>query len=260
MTVWAKLDGSGLVVSGGSVPSGHAIPDDCVALPLGIGLGQITRYFWTGAGWMTRPMMPAPVETAEGWAVDALPDGAQINIIDADTGALEIATGLSGALPQNGDFQITVSGEPPWLSQTLHIRRGTGSEIARQADLKTYRAASFQIVADALTQIRRALITDLPGQEMIYLAKEAEAKAFIADPEPDLAQYPLLEAETGITAPTAAALAAMWIGLSAAWRSTAATLEKVRMVAKDQIYQANSRADIDAAVAAAMAALSVEGQ
>ena len=58
-------------------------------------------------------------------------------------------------------------------------------------------------LAAAITAARSAVITVLPGQDMIYQTKEAEARAWIADPAPDLANYPLLSAEIGLTAPDA---------------------------------------------------------
>lgn len=48
------------------------------------------------------------------------------------------------------------------------------------------------------------MVTDLPGQSMI---KEAEARAFLADPAPDMANYPMLSAEVGISAPDVETLA-----------------------------------------------------
>lgn len=69
------------------------------------------------------------------------------------------------------------------------------------AALAEARATAHAALATRIAAARSALITDLPGQQMIYLAKEAEARAFLADPAPDLAAYPLLAAEVGLTAP-----------------------------------------------------------
>lgn len=126
-------------------------------------------------------------------------------------------------------------------------------EIA--ADLQRYKASSLALVVKAIAQIREVMITDLPGQQMIYLAKEAEAKMWIAATEPDLADYPLMAAEVGITASTAADLAAMWVALSAAWRAAAAQLENIRFSAGVAIAAATDEAAIDAAVTAALTAL-----
>jgi len=105
-------------------------------------------------------------------------------------------------------------------------------------------------VQERVASVRRAYITDLPGQELIYNAKEAEAKAWIADPSPDPANYPLLSAEVGITEPTAADLANLWVTNAAQWRALAAQLEAARMTANIAISAATTQAEIDAALAA----------
>lgn len=106
-----------------------------------------------------------------------------------------------------------------------------------QAKLAEVRAEVMAAAkADALARLhgrliilRSQLITDLPGQDMIYLAKESEARAWVADPSPDLAAYPLLAAEAGLTAPNADQLAQLWLNMAALWRAAAAQLEGLRM-------------------------------
>jgi len=127
------------------------------------------------------------------------------------------------------------------------------AEARAAAALEAAKAEARVTLAAAVTAARAALITDLPGQSMIYLAKEAEARAWMADPTPDPAAYPLLSAELGITAPDGASLAQIWLNLATLWRSTAADLEALRL---------STRAAIDAAttveeVGAAMAGLAI---
>ncbi|PTX45646.1 hypothetical protein C8N34_12176, partial [Gemmobacter caeni] len=112
--------------------------------------------------------------------------------------------------------------------------------------LAAAKAEARVTLAAAVTAARAALITDLPGQSMIYLAKEAEARAWIADPEPDLAAYPLLSAELGITAPDAASLAQIWLNLATLWRSAAADLEAFRLAACAALDAATSVAEVEA--------------
>ena len=85
---------------------------------------------------------------------------------------------------------------------------------------------------------------------MIYLAKEAEARAWIADPAPDPANYPLLSAEVGITAPDAASLAQLWLNMAVLWRAAAAQLEALRMTIGAAIDAAETPEDVAAALAA----------
>lgn len=80
------------------------------------------------------------------------------------------------------------------------------------------------------------------------MAKEAEARAFIADPAPDLAGYPLILAETGITAPDAIGVAQIWLNLSGIWRGKAAALEAVRLSCQAAIDRSTTVADVDAAM------------
>lgn len=108
-------------------------------------------------------------------------------------------------------------------------------------------SARVQLTA-AISAARVAMITDLPGQDMIYLAKEAEARAWVADPEPDSADYPLLSAEAGITAPDADALAQLWLNLAALWRAAAAQLEALRMAVGSAIDAAATVEDVEAAL------------
>ncbi len=88
-------------------------------------------------------------------------------------------------------------------------------------------------VKSAADAVRRRYVTMIAGQEMLYLRKEAEARAYLADPNP--ADYPLIMAEVGITAPEAWHVAQVYLGLSAVWISLAAPLETARLGAIAQI-------------------------
>lgn len=93
-------------------------------------------------------------------------------------------------------------------------------------------------VHQAVSTARTRYITDLPGQSMIYLAKEAEARAWLAAAAPDIADYPLLAAEVGITAPDPDDLAQLWLNLAAIWRAAAASLEAIRLTAPARLAAA----------------------
>lgn len=82
------------------------------------------------------------------------------------------------------------------------------------------------------------------------MAKEAEARAFLAEPDPDLADYPMLSAEVGITAPDAETLAQIWLNMVVLWRSAAAGLEALRLTTAAAIEAAGTVAEVDAAMAA----------
>jgi hypothetical protein len=116
--------------------------------------------------------------------------------------------------------------------------------------LDAARTRASRAVEQAVAAIRRAFITDLPAQEMIYLAKEAEARAFLAASAPVLADYPFLSAEAGITAATPTALATLWLALAAQWRTVAARIEAARMTATAALAAATTPAEAEGAVEA----------
>lgn len=126
-----------------------------------------------------------------------------------------------------------------------------------RADLAPLKAAA-QARADATMAATRGLyVTDLPAQQMIYQAKEAEAVAYLAlEPEPtDLTGFPFLANEVGITAATAAELAQLWVAMSDQWRSIAGALESIRLTHKAAITAAATEAEVAAADAAFLAAI-----
>ncbi|WP_375227491.1 hypothetical protein [Roseobacter sp. S98] len=105
-------------------------------------------------------------------------------------------------------------------------------------------------VTDGIRVVRLQFVTDLPGQEMLYLRKEAEAQKFLAEliTPTDLTNWPLVAAEVGITAPTAYEVAQVYVNLGAMWEATAAALETIRLGAVVSIEAATTSAEVDAAL------------
>ena len=133
----------------------------------------------------------------------------------------------------------------------MQIRRNEAAIAAARAEaMARHRAAAIAEVNQMIGAMRAQYITPIPGQEMLYLAKRAEAAAFLAlDPEPaTLDALPLLAAEIGITAPSAAELAQIWLNLGALWEGVAAQLEGLRLGAIKAIEEAGDGAAIEAAV------------
>lgn len=124
-------------------------------------------------------------------------------------------------------------------------------------NLDDQRKAALLLIRDMVGAVRRLFITDLPGQEMVYMAKEAEARAYAAlsSAPPDLTNFPLLAAEVGITAPTAAELAALWLAMASAWRAVAAQIEPLRLTASASVIAATSEGQINTAIASLSASL-----
>lgn len=97
----------------------------------------------------------------------------------------------------------------------------------------------------AMSDIRAKFITALPGQDMIYLKKEGEAKSYLASENPNLSDYPLISAEIGVTAPTAYEVAQIWVQLSYMWAVTASELEKVRLTCVNAINEASTEGEVE---------------
>jgi hypothetical protein len=74
-----------------------------------------------------------------------------------------------------------------------------------------------------------------------------------------MAAYPMLAAEAGITAPDAAALAALWLAMGAGWRQVAAQLERLRMEAVGAIGAAATPQAVADIVVAALAQIEASG-
>lgn len=105
-------------------------------------------------------------------------------------------------------------------------------------------------VEEVLGRARRSFITDLPGQGMIYLDKEQEAKRYLAlDPEPsDLTDFPWIYSEIGITGQTAYQVAYVFSYKASLWRHVGPILEALRLEVGGRIDAAQGQADLDAAL------------
>lgn len=98
-----------------------------------------------------------------------------------------------------------------------------------------------------------------PGKHQIYADKRQEAERYLTELQsgtpPDLAQFPYLSAEIGISAETAADLAELWIYMDSQWKMVAALIEQISIGAKAQVKTAAGPDEIAAIVAASTAAL-----
>lgn len=111
-------------------------------------------------------------------------------------------------------------------------------------NLAAKRAAAIEQVRQGAAEIRAGFVTALPGQDMIYQKKEAEAARYLADPAPDLADYPWISAEIGITAQDAPQVAQVYVNLAAEWSAIGARLETLRLGAVAEIEAAARVADL----------------
>lgn len=101
-------------------------------------------------------------------------------------------------------------------------------KASADAGLSAAKAAARAQINAAVGSVRAEFITVAPGQDSIYSAKEAEARAYLAG-DRRLADCPFLTAEVGITAPDAYQLAQLWLNLATQWGQIASRLEAIRL-------------------------------
>ena len=111
--------------------------------------------------------------------------------------------------------------------------------------LADHKTSCVQTVNRLAGNIRTLFVTNLPAQDMIYLRKEQEAKAYLLAVDPDPSQYPMIQAEIGITGDTAYEIAQTWLNLSNQWVTIAASLETPRLSYIEQIMLAQTTRDCD---------------
>lgn len=116
------------------------------------------------------------------------------------------------------------------------------------------KAAGISKVNQRVSYIRGKYITPILEQGAIYNEKRNEAIAYLADPDPNMDQYPFLSGEVGITAPTAYELAQLWLNLAAIWIEAGAQIEKIRVGANTRIEAATSEEEVTVIVDEATAA------
>nr|WP_323779534.1 hypothetical protein [Amylibacter sp.] len=127
---------------------------------------------------------------------------------------------------------------------TLVLNRSAAS---KKRELDQAKAAATRFVNAAIGAKREEFITALPGQEMVYLEKEGEAKAYLgADPEPaNLDAFPFMKAEAEATGYSAQELAQIILFQSDLWRQIGPLIEAARVGANVAIKAADTRGEID---------------
>ena len=127
------------------------------------------------------------------------------------------------------------------------ITRNQAAIVAMQTEmLERAKLVAQARLIKVMAEARLGFVTPLPGQDMIYLAKEAEARSWVNTENPVLADYPLLATEVGITAPDADQLAQLWLNMAALWRSAASGLEATRLSTAAAISSAQSIDELNA--------------
>lgn len=95
------------------------------------------------------------------------------------------------------------------------------------------RAQGVERINRRVGDFRKRVYTDIAAQAGIYMDKRAEAVAYVAavdhgTPPETLADYPYLEGEVGVTAPTAWQLAQIWLHRNDTFSAIGSATESVR--------------------------------
>lgn len=107
---------------------------------------------------------------------------------------------------------------------------------------------SLKALVDAYAETTRLqYITPGAGQAMTYSQKADEASRFLAATDPVASDYPMLNAEVGITALTIAEVAAVVSAAYAQWQAVGAAIEGIRLGGKKAIDDATTAGAAQAA-------------
>ena len=167
--------------------------------------------------------------------------------VETDVGVegVYVVGGIAKLLPPQPDQHHV------WdLASEAWVDPRTAEQVAADATaaLEAARTAALARGLEMRAAARLLYITDIPGQDAIYQAKLEEARAYVLDADPAAADYPLIWSEVGVTAPTAAEVAQVFLNLNAMWKSAAALIDGVYFGAQAAIMAASNEAEMQAAL------------
>ena len=99
-----------------------------------------------------------------------------------------------------------------------------------------------------LPEVNGVITIDLPDP-CTYQIEVTPPRPYLPNPIDDLSTYPMLEAEIGVTAPTAWELAQLWANVSVQWRAIAARIEGTGMRSIARIENCADPDDLNAILA-----------
>lgn len=112
------------------------------------------------------------------------------------------------------------------------------------ADFKVQKKAE---VDAAVEQIRHSFVTPGSAQSMVYMRKEVEARAYLADPNIDPAAIPHLVQESIRTGNSVASIAQTITEMADSWTVVSSRLEGKRIAVKAAIEAASTHGAVVAA-------------
>lgn len=142
---------------------------------------------------------------------------------------------------------LDVEGEP----DTQYVENGmlVDNPAALQEAFETERSMALVSIDQAAEIVRGMFITTTPSQSAVYMAKENEALAFMADQSISVSQVPNLALEADRTGSTMFDVAVTYLTMAHNWRQVSALIENRRLLAKDLVRTAFTLAEVTAAAA-----------
>ena len=114
-------------------------------------------------------------------------------------------------------------------------------------DLAAAKASACDAIDARAEKLRQTVLTPGAGQMAAYQTKEAQAAALLQDPTPTEGEYPDIFNEIGITADSAAAVAAAVLTAAERWREFGRKVERARLAGKKAVGEAVDAAGVLAA-------------
>lgn len=128
------------------------------------------------------------------------------------------------------------------------IISGQKVAIDRVVDLRAI-ALEYSASIDAQAEAVRSLfITNTPSQPAVYLMKEAEAQALVANPDTPEAETPSITLEAVRIGESRFDTAVVILTQAQAWRTVSAEIEDIRLRAKDIVRAAENREEMQQAL------------
>jgi hypothetical protein len=135
------------------------------------------------------------------------------------------------------------------MANRITVPDGTPVTIGQpwEIDLDAAKASACAALDTAAETLRQKVLTPGAGQMAAYQAKEAQATALLQDPTPTEGEYPDIFNEIGVTADSAAEVAAAVLAAAEKWRDSGRRIERARLVAKRAVEAAGDAPGIVAA-------------
>jgi hypothetical protein len=173
-------------------------------------------------------------------------------IYDTATGNIDFTLDkrLEDYSPGAGMSVVEVASEP----ENIHAYQVLEG-ILTAVDIEAFKKSAITKINTEVGRVRLQMITDLPGQELIYKTKEEQARRYLtATPEPaDLTEYRMIASEVTARGISPYQAAQLILNLAGMWELVGGALEDIRLTAAVDLESVTTKVEIDGIEALAMA-------